>query len=316
MFTTFPRFSKLSLEDRKEYEEFIKEFPPIGDLAFVSLMTLWSTLDITRVARLNGNLVISYWIPGDDSHSGLSLIGIHEIDESLCTIFDYLRSTGQEARLVNIPQFVVDHIRYPEIFNFDIKSGDEEYVISLKKHSLLSEMPFYKRSRIKRFVKNHNKLEIKSLDLSSAENKDLLLKSALDWPKKGMNNIGKFEDEALQICVNFASELGIKNICLFEDGHLIAYNLYHVFSQPQYMLIAHGRLDYSLPFIFDYMAYVFSTHWLSEGLEYANIHGDMGILRLRVLQIALRPVELLRKYTIKPEEWSLASEGTVRIASR
>lgn len=304
MFKTFPEFSKLTLNDREEYEEFIKDCPPISDLAFASLMTVWSALDQARVAVLNGNLVISFWMPGDDNRSGLSLIGTNKVDESLCAIFDHLTSSGQEARIVNVPQFVVDHIRYPEIFGFDFKSGDEDYIISLKRHASLEQMPFYKRARIKKFVRNGGNLEMKSLDLRLLSNRRMLLESAEQWPRKGLNNIAAFEEEAMRQCVMHAPALGLENVCLFEDGKLIIFNLYHIFPDSRYMLVAHARLDYSIPFIFDYMTYDFSRWWLERGLEFANIHSDMGLPRLRVFKVTLRPVELLRKYTIKPVEQS------------
>jgi hypothetical protein len=300
MFKTFPEFSKLTLADKEEYEAFIKNLPPINDLAFVTLMTMWSTLDTAQVAILNGNLVISYWMPGDEKRSGLSLIGTNKIDESLCTIFDHLRNSGRDARLVNIPQFVVDHIRYPELFNFDFMSGDEEYILALKKYALLEELPFYQRAQIKKFVKNSGNLEVRSLEPGLAHNRKLFLDKAAEWPRKGLNNIGKFEEEALHLSLKHASELSVKSICLFDDDELIAYNLYHVLPQSPYIVIAHSRLDYSIPYIFNYMAYRFSAWWLENGFEFANIHNDMGILKLRAFQISLRPIKLFRKYTIMP----------------
>jgi hypothetical protein len=300
MFKTFPKFSKLTFEDRTKYERFIKKYPPLNDLSFVTLMTMWSTLDTAQVAVLNSNLVISYWLPGDDKRSGLSLIGTNKIDESLCIIFDHLRNSGRDARIVNIPQFVVDHIRYPEIFNFDFMSGDEEYVLALKRYTLLEELPFYQRARIKKFVKKSGNLEVRALDPGLAQNRRLFLDKAADWPRRGLNNIGKFEEEAMNLYLRHARELSVKSICLFEDGELIAYNLYHPLTQPKYIVIAHSRLDYSMPYIFDYMAYKFSAWWLENGFDFANIHNDMGVLGLRALQISLRPVELFRKYTVEP----------------
>jgi hypothetical protein len=300
MFKSFPEFTKLTLDDKEEYEAFAKDFPPISDLAFASLTTQWSVLDNAQVSVLNGNLVISYWLPGDDHHSGLSLVGTNRIDESICTIFDYLRESGRQARLVNVPQFVIDSIRYPEIFHFDLKYGDEDCIVAFKRFGSLSELPYYKRARIKKFVKSSGNLEVRSLDLRLASNRQLLLDSAARWPKKGLNNIGQFEEDAFQLCVPYAEELSVKNLCLFEDRELIAHNLYYTFPQSNYILITHSRLDYSIPYIFDYMTYCFAQQWLDEGVEFGNIHSDMGILKLRALKIALRPVELFRKYTIEP----------------
>lgn len=75
MFKTFPEFTKLTLSDKEEYERLTRGYPPISDIAFSSLMIWWDSLGGLAVAKLNGNLVISYWLPGDEEYSGLSLIG-------------------------------------------------------------------------------------------------------------------------------------------------------------------------------------------------------------------------------------------------
>lgn len=103
MFKTFPEFSKLTLADREEYEGFVKDFPPIYDISFPGMMTRWNTFGEILVATLNGNLVIPYWLPGDEKRSGLSLVGTKDVDEPLCSLFDYLRSKNEPVRLVNVP---------------------------------------------------------------------------------------------------------------------------------------------------------------------------------------------------------------------
>lgn len=73
MFKTFPEFSKLTLNDKDEYEALIKDYPPVYDMMFIGRMTWWDQLDSAAVSMLNGNLVVSYWLPGDEKHSGLSI---------------------------------------------------------------------------------------------------------------------------------------------------------------------------------------------------------------------------------------------------
>ena len=76
MFKTFPEFSKLTLNDREEYESYIKDFPPISDILFASIMVWWGALDGLAVSKLNDNLVISYWIPGDENTQDFLSLGI------------------------------------------------------------------------------------------------------------------------------------------------------------------------------------------------------------------------------------------------
>lgn len=131
MFKTFPEFSKLTLADRHDYEALVKDYPPIDDISFTSLMTWWSSLENTSVSRLNGNLVISYCLPGEDKFTGLSLVGTNDVDESICAIFDYLREKGEPLRLVNVPEFVISNAAYPAMFNFKEQRALHEYILPL-----------------------------------------------------------------------------------------------------------------------------------------------------------------------------------------
>jgi hypothetical protein len=63
------------------------------------------------------------------------------------------------------------------------------------------------------------------------------------------------------------------------------------------------------------MTYEFSKWWLDEGVELANLHSDMGLPKLRIFKIALRPVELLRKYTIRPVEQGHAQSHLSNVTS-
>ncbi len=132
-FKTFPEFSKLTLEDREAYEALIKDYPPIYDISSPSLMSWWNTLGGMSVSILNGNLVVPYWMPGDEKRSGLSLIGTNAVDESFCILFDYLRERGEPVRLVNVPEFVITNVRYPSMFNFKEDRARSEYILSVSK---------------------------------------------------------------------------------------------------------------------------------------------------------------------------------------
>ena len=150
MFKTFPEFSKLRLEDKDEYEAFIKNFPPIYDTSFAGLMTWWNGLDNMSVSFLNDNLVIPYWLPGDEKHAGLSLVGTNSVDESICTIFDHLREKGEPVRLVNVPEFVVSQVKCPSMFNFKEDRRYHEYVLPFSNYYPLKSMPAHRSRKVER----------------------------------------------------------------------------------------------------------------------------------------------------------------------
>lgn len=303
MFKTFPEFSKLTLADREEYESFIKDFPPVADISFASLMTWWDSAGSADVAVFHGNLVVSYWLPGDDEHSGLSLIGTKAVEESICAIFDYLRERGERPRLVGVPDFVVHQIQYHELFRFSAQTGGDEYVVSLSRLSSLPEIPFYRRAGIKKFMQNMSKSEVavKSVDLSKPQNRALLWAKANSWPKKGLNNTGSVEMQALAHTIAIGQELTVRNVCLFIDGELEGFCLYHLSHDAAYVITDHGKFNYDISNIFAFISYAFARYFVQEeGAKYANLHGDLGVTRLRILKLALQPSHFFRKYVIEP----------------
>ena len=150
MIKTFPEFSKLTLNDREEYESLIKDYPPVHDISFASLMSWWNTFGGMSASMLYGNLVLPYWLPGDDKRSGLSIVGTRHIDQSLCILFDYLRDRGEPARLVNVPEFVVSNVQYPAMFNFKEDRAHHEYILPVSGFYPRKNMQAFRRRKMER----------------------------------------------------------------------------------------------------------------------------------------------------------------------
>ncbi len=302
MFKTFPEFSKLTLNDRKEYESLIKDFPPIGDIMFAGLMTWWNPLGHMSVSMLNDNLVIPYWLPGDEKHSGLSLLGTKKIDESFCTIFDYLRDKGDEARLVNVPEFVISSVRYPEMFSFKSERCRDEYVLGTSQFYPLKNMGGFRRNKVERVLRGVGEENIvaKSLDLDIAQHRDMLIDAALRWRTKNINNYGKLEEEATRTAITHATALDTENICLFVNGQLHGFCLYVTPIDKRYIVVHCIKATNSNTLGFELMAYAFSKWFADKGVLYANVNSDYGLMRLRMFMLTLGPVNFFRKYIVEP----------------
>lgn len=255
------------------------------------------------VSRLGNNLVISYWLPGDDDHSGLSLIGTDRVDESICTLFDYLRDKGEKPQLVNVPDFVVNSLRYPEMFHFETGRGDDEYLLKLSRFASLENMPQYMRIRARKFMRHFlgQSVQVEPINMKSLASRQMLIEKDAEWPRKGINDINKLEREVLPIAVSYAPKLGIEGVGLFIAGELQAYCLYFSTNDKDYTIISHARVNYDLPRIFDYIVHVFCQYLTDQGFAYINIHADNGSQKMRALKIALKPDGFFHKYTIGPK---------------
>ena len=302
MFKTFPEFSKLTLADREEFEKLTRGYPPIGDLTFADLMAWWNPLGDLSISVLNGNLVIPYWLPGDDRQSGLSLAGTNMVDESLCTIFDYQREKGEAPRLVNVPEFVISSIRYPEMFKFKGQRSRDEYVLSGAQFYPLRNMNIYRRKKVERVLQQvgPENIIVRSLDLHLDEHKKLLLDAAEDWRGKNINNYGKLEREATETSILHATSLNTENACLFVDGRLYGFCLYVTPPDKRYAIFHCIKATNENALGFELIAYAFAKWFTDKGVLYGNVNSDYGLMRLRMFMLTLGPHNFFRKYLVEP----------------
>ena len=301
VFKTFPEFSSLTLKDQAHYERYVKDLPPIGDVQFFSLMTWWDTLDGVRVSTLNGNLVIQYWRPGDEKHSGLSLVGTNRIDESLCTIFDHLREQGQPVKLVNVPEFVINSIEYPDLYNFYADRKYDEYVMPVASFYPLDNLKGVRRRRAERLLKKYgDKLRVEELDLSKVENSDLLASAGRAWWWKNINNFGRVGLESMCKLIANYETFGIRNICVFAGDELLGYCLFRQTDDKTCAIVPHVRATHSSTIGFELVGYLLGKWFNEHGVEHCNLTQDWGSPRLRMFMMTLGPTNYFHKYTIEP----------------
>jgi hypothetical protein len=304
MFKTFPEFSKLTLGDRQEYEALIRDYPPISEISFVTLATWWSYLEPAALATLNKNLVLSYWIPGDDETSGLSLVGTRDIDESICEIFDYQKLRGDKPRLVHVPEFVVSNMRYPEMFTFTPERKFDECIVTTAALSSISNASHPIQEKITQFLRNHQgySITLQQLDLTKEENQVLLLDKTERWSQAGTGNeIPKLLQEITPQKIRHAEELGIKNYCLYIQDELQGIFLYHQPHNKDYVIACFGRVNGRIKNIMEFLVYSVAQKFEEEEVSYINLDFDLGLPFLRANKLSLGPVNFFRKYTIEPQ---------------
>jgi hypothetical protein len=302
-FKPFPHFTKLSLADKKVYEELISSYPPIAEISFASLMTWWNYLDSCAVSRINNNLLISYWLPGDERNSGTSLVGDKNIDESICQVFDYQRSQNMSPRLVHVPEFVVGSVQYPQSFRFIPEHDYDECIFAVAGFYPLAHATQYVRSKIEKFLHRVDEKSItaRSLDLRISSNRELLLKAAKQWFTKGsFNDVAAIDVEATEFAIKHADLLDIENVCLYIEEELAGFQLYQLPPDKRYAIATFVKVDCQLQGAPEYMCYLTAKWFAERGITYINYEQDLGIQRLRAEKLAFGPANYLRKYTIEP----------------
>jgi hypothetical protein len=266
-------------------------------------MLIWNTLDSCAVATLNDNLIISYWLPGMEQYSGLSVVGEHAIDETICAVFDHMLDGGESPRLVHVPESVITHIKHPELFVCKPERDFDEYVFKISDFCPLNNVNEFRRKRVKNFITNvgEESIVVKSLDLKDRANVRLLLDCTESWYITGKPNARmKFESNAIGVALANHDVLGIENLCLFVDGELQGFCLYHRSRDNRYIFGVSARFNAVIPYAFDYGLYAFCRKFADEGASYLNMDYDLGNKFMRTLKLSLGPSEFIHKYTIEP----------------
>jgi hypothetical protein len=302
MFKIFPEFSKLTLDDKEEYDALVKDYPPIADITFASLVTWHNTYDHMSVALMQGNIILPYWLPGDEKDAGLTLVGTTNVDECLCAIFDHLKTKSEPARVVSVPEFVVASIRYPELFKIKPARLFDEYILAVSKYYPLTNMTSPRRFKLERTLKRIGEeyIDARSLHLNSPEDRELIWNAFKQWQPKNINNYGKVEEEAARLAVKNAKRLGIQNLCVFVNGVLHGFCFYEVSNDGKYATILQIKATHKRSLGFELVGYEIAKHFYEKGIEYVNLNSDMGILKIRVFMLTLGPVNFFRKYIIEP----------------
>jgi hypothetical protein len=301
-FSTFPEFTLLTQDNRKEYERFIEKYPPISDLSYATLSIWWNFEGTLAVASLNDNLVLRYYLPNDRRNSGLTLIGTRQVASTIKTILSELEKQGKYTRLVHVPEFVADLLQESPEFILSEEEDYKEYILPIAGLYPLENVRSEWRNKIRRFLKevDGSKIEHRTLDLQEESNQALLLDAAYKWWRESLvsNDLRGDEQVALQVSVRNAQDLGIGNVCLFIDGELAGFSLYQISHNSDFFIGGHIKSRHDIPRIFDYLVYATAEKAHERGVTYINAEMDLGIPGLRAHKSELRPIGFYRKYRI------------------
>lgn len=307
LINNFPDFSHISLDDKDEYNALVAQFPPLSDISFATLHVWWDLEGKLGLSLLNDNLVINYSLPFDDENSGLCLVGRTELESSIDTIFNYLRSSKKPVKLVHVPEFVVEQVKNKSIFFIKEEEDYNEYIIDSHALSSLEGSEHGRtRRKVNRFLREteSQKLSFKDLDLSDETARQQLFSAIIGWETENSikNDPGRTEHSALNKTLQHADKLGIKHTGLYLDDKLYAVVLYHISHDGNHYTIHHLKVDYSIPYIFDYMTHHIANLASQNNVDFINMEMDLGIENLRNHKMGLRPVDFFRKYTITPKD--------------
>ncbi len=302
MIPQFPKFKKLELSDRDEYQAFVSQFEPYSDFNFISLWS-YNTEDRCELSLLNGNLVIKMtdYISNDDI---FMFLGNEKVDETINKLFTFQKEHLIPVGLKLIPQIVVDNIRDVKEFDIFEDISGHDYVLSVDEHVALTGPDYQKRRNLlKRFQREYEgKWQIELVDVSTRKNQDKFFQVFDVWQESRKKETSETTHERVAIKKFFdgfpaIAPLGFvlqiegknKGFSLFEKVHL-SYSVVHFL-----------KADVSHHGIFEFLMNQTAIELQKMACRYINFEQDLGNPGLRKTKTLHRPKHYLKKYNIFPK---------------
>lgn len=302
-FKPFPEFSKLTPFDKEVYDAFMQQFPPSVALNFGTLMTWWNPLGSPGVAVHGKNLVISFWYPGLEEYSGFTVVGRHNVDETICAVFDYQLQRGEKPYLTSVPEYVVNRIRYPEMFAFDSQRRNDECIVDVDSALDFDKLPAHKKQRLRKLLNtvSEDSIKVLPIDIDSVYERDKLIALVDEWRDFGkLNDTFRHEEEAILSAIRGGSKYGYWALGLYIDRELHGFLILADSQRDDYVIISHSRFSYALPHFIDLASYAYGKWLQSENVRLVNLDADFDVPLLRSIRLYMGPSNYLRMYRIEP----------------
>ena len=302
MVVDFPQFNKVTLEDKRFFDEFNAQFPPYADWAFGTLMTWWDIFDDLEASQLNGNVIIKSSYLSMGGAPRLTLLGNQHIDETVSTIFAFQKQHNYPQALYSLPQYTVDALRVPNNYTLIDDLNAAEYISSINSHITLEGSSLYHmRKAVHRFERSmlEHTLDITYVSLDTLQAKMLLINSLHTWHDIYKNDRELLEGLTIDRALLIAEHIDLQSLCIFIDKQLAGFVLYKPLHGG-YANINHIKVSKEYPNLFRYLTHTAAVYLQPLGYDYLNGEQDLGIEGLRKYKTSLQPIEKFHKYDIYP----------------
>lgn len=293
--SSFPNFSKLLLDHKEQVIKITGDFETYSDFNFISLFS-WGH-DTAEISLLHGNLIIK--LPDYiDGHPVYSIIGSHNIDESLNEILKII------DKIELVPEAVVVKITDPTRFDIQEDVDSFDYMYDLEELGWLAGSKYKKlRNKSSRFIKEHEgrKLDVRVLRTLTPEYQRRLKEVDKQWAK-GMGRELKdteAERKAISTLLDHAADFNLLFTIIEVDDEIKAFSINEIVDENNAVCHFEKALRDHHETIYTFLACQVAKELLGAGCTWVNWEQDLGIEGLRKAKIAYHPARMLKKYVIK-----------------
>ena len=303
----FPHFRKLDIHrDKASYNAFYSQFPIFADFSFGNLVVWLDANNDLEVSRIDHSLVFHYTNAFRDNHPTLSVLGDDVSDATVGRLFDYQVSNDLEPRLAELPEPSVRHLNGAG-HRLTEDRDSFEYLLDTKEHAELRGGTFSRlRRKVAFFKREHAESVIESRiieELTPGRAEDL--KALVEkWGYTALRSSchANCERPVLARTLSHFNDLDMRLLLVTIDDQPLSFVTFQMLPQPGCVTVNHFKVDYSFKYSFDFTTHVLAVELLRSGVHTMNFEQDLGIPGLRAHKVRLRPVEMLKKYSLEPAE--------------
>lgn len=295
----FPEFEKLDLAHKDTIQTVANQFPSYSDFNFISLFT-WDTEGSVLVSSLNDNLVIRF-TDYLDNKNFYSFLGTNKVDETVDTLVEYAKTTGEHAELMLIPHTTA----------MQISDENKEVIEDRDNHDYLLSVPDLvefrtnqyrgKKNLLNRFQREYvEHTKSYEIDLSDVTKRQELEAVLQDWQlsrNKGDKEVDN-EFTAIKRSLEHSEAIGIRAFGVYVHDKLVGFTLFELL--PNKVAVIHfDKADVRYVGIFEHLKHNLAKHLSTLDIELINYEQDLGLEGLRRAKESYHPVDYLKKYTVR-----------------
>lgn len=299
MIPLFPKFKKLELKDKKEIEQFTRQFPPYSDYNFTS-MYCYNTEDKMRVSRLNGNLVVRFqdYITGKLFYS---FLGKTDSIKTADILLEYVKKKGLKPELKLIPEIVIaSDKKIKKTFHVKADRDHFDYIYSVSRLSHLRGKKYYtKLKEARKFYKINRDAHLIKLDLRKENIKKEIVNVFAQWEEtRGkIRKETRHEFTALKRFLRNSYSLHSLIIGAYCKDKLIGFSIAEVIHND-YAIHHFIKANFLYKNLFTVLYKKLGEELNSRKINWLNNEQDIGIPGLRHAKKLWRTLFFLKKYRI------------------
>lgn len=302
MISEFPKFQKLKIEDKEEYNKLLNNFPPYSDHHFTGLWT-YNTEEKVEVCIINHNIALKTFDYVTQAPF-VTFIGMHKVKETITELLEFCKSMKIAPVLKHIPEIsILPHLEeLAKSFSIKEDRDNFDYILSVDSMTTLASKELKNvRKHVRTFAENHPTPQIKKLDISEKQAQEDILEVFAHWQKHRNKTDSEVETEriALKRAFDYAKYFNFVTIGIFIGAKMIAYSINEPIENHFYV----GHFGKTLP------SYIGLSQVLevetakimkTMNCEFMNFEQDLGFPGLRTSKMSWHPVAFLKKYIVEP----------------